>query len=82
MVADGDFGVRVGVPEFWAVSRRISGAWMGARALCGGVGVDVCDLCRNVVAVGGAAVLFSAASGEHGAVHLHAAALDDSDAVE
>ncbi len=40
------------------------------------------DLYRNVVALGGAAVLFPAASGQHDAVHLHAAAVDVSDTVE
>ena len=64
------------------ISRHVSGARMGARALCGGPGIDVSDLHRDVVALGGAAVLLPAASREHDALHLHAAALDDSHLVE
>ena len=82
VVADRDLCIRPGVSEFRPISRRVSGARMGARALCSGSGIDVSDLSWDVVALGGAAVLFPAASGEHGAVHLYAAAFDDSDSVE
>ena len=74
--------IRPGVSELRPISRSVSGTRMGARALCGGPGIDVSDLHRDVVALGGAAVLFSAASGEHDALHLHASALHDSHLVE
>ena len=48
-----------GVSEFRPISRRVSGAWMGTRALCGGAGINVPDLHWHVVALGRAAVLFS-----------------------
>ncbi len=82
VVAHVDFGVRIGLPEFWAVSRHLSGTWLGAGALRDRAGVDVFHLHWNVLAVGSAGVLLPAASGEHGAVHLHAFAVDDSHFVE
>ena len=71
------FGVRAGLPELRTISRNLACAWMGARSICRGARSHVSDLRRNVVAFVGAAVLFLAASRQHDAVHLHAAALDD-----
>src|SRR5258708_18324806 len=73
MVAHGVFGFWIGIPEFWAVSRSVSGAWVGASAICGSSGIDVFYLCWNVVAVGGAGALLPSASGEHGRIYLHSA---------
>ena len=42
VVADRDLGVWAGVSELWSVSRRLSRAWLGARALRCGSGIDVC----------------------------------------
>ena len=82
MVADGDLGVRIGLLKLRTVSRCVSRPWMGSRTLCCGPGLDVPDLHRDVVALGGSAVLLPAASGQHDAVYLHAAAVDDSHIVE
>src|ERR1700686_895506 len=77
-----DFRLRIGLSEFWPVSRHFSGTWVGACAVRGGAGGDVWDLHWDVVAVGSSAVLLPAASGKHGVVHLYAFAFDDPHLVE
>ncbi len=51
-----------------AVCGSVAGARVGATAVRDRAGIDVSDLSRDVVAVVDSAVLFLAASGEHGAV--------------
>src|SRR5437588_844246 len=55
---------------------------LGTRAVCGGFGFDVRDLCRHVAAFGGAAILLLLASHQHSVLCLYTAALYGSDLME
>ena len=67
-------------------SRSIRGdlvcSGLGTRAVCGGFGFDVRDLCRHVAAFGGAAILLLLASHQHSVLCLYTAALYGSDLME
>jgi hypothetical protein len=60
----------------------VAGARVGEAGVCGGAGVHFCDLCGDVVAIGGSALLLLLASVEFGALCLRAAAVDVPHVVE
>src|SRR6266536_3663674 len=76
MVEDPGLGHRIGISESGAVSRGLAGAWMGARSVWSGPGLDFRDLLGDVGPFCGAPVLLLSSPHRHQPVHLHPAAVD------